>query len=91
MLQARIRDGAFSFRTSSGALLRVAIHDLDARAQDETQKLIVKVDGAYNGEPVRFERSRAVLRRHARQARPAAGRNSRAATATAEAGFSSAR
>ena len=54
LIDFHLHDGSVSFRTSSGAVLRIDLHELAIRSADEDQAANLALDGAYNGTPVRL-------------------------------------
>jgi len=49
-----LRGGSLTFRTSSGAILRFGVRDLDVRSAGFMQPVTVSLDGSYNGTPVQL-------------------------------------
>ncbi len=65
LIDFHLRDGGVTYRTSSGALLRIDLHDLRIGAAGDDTPASLVVDGAYNDTPVRLTaetQSFAVLR-----------------------------
>jgi len=65
LIDFALRDGRVSYRTSSGALLRIDMRDVTMRSLGDDQPVSLAVDGAYNGVPARMSaemQSFAVLR-----------------------------
>jgi uncharacterized protein involved in outer membrane biogenesis len=51
LIDFRLRDGAMSYRTSSGAVLRLDAHEATIRADGEDRPVTLALDGDYNGAP----------------------------------------
>jgi uncharacterized protein involved in outer membrane biogenesis len=49
-----LRGGTIVYRTTSGALLRIELHDVGLRAPVPDQPLALAAKGAYNGTPIRL-------------------------------------
>jgi uncharacterized protein involved in outer membrane biogenesis len=54
LIEFNLRDGAVSYRTSSGAILRGVMHELTVRSGGDDQAVVLALDGAYNDMPARM-------------------------------------
>lgn len=54
LIDFRLRRGELTYRTSSGAVLRIDLQDMTIRSAGDDTPVSIRVDGAYNGTPVRL-------------------------------------